>query len=73
MSASSRPQRYLMTISPLRFPTQIILVDEFRFLLLGESRRGRLLVVSYTERDDMIRIISARIPARREQKDYENR
>lgn len=47
-------------------------VDEFRFLLLGESSRHRLLVVSYTERGDVIRIISARTPSPREQKDYEN-
>ena len=47
-------------------------IDEFRFLLLGESRRGRLLVVSYTERGNVIRIISARTPTRREQDDYEN-
>lgn len=48
-------------------------IDEFRLLLLGESSRRRLLVVSYTERADMIRIISARIPTRSEQEDYENR
>lgn len=48
-------------------------MDEFRLLLLGESSHRRLLVVSYTERDDMIRIISARIPTRNEQHDYENR
>lgn len=48
-------------------------IDEFRFVLLGESRRDRLLVVSYTERGDMIRIISARTPTRSEQNDYENR
>lgn len=47
-------------------------MGEFRFLLLGESSRRRLLVVSYTERDDMIRIISARTPTRTEQEDYEN-
>lgn len=47
-------------------------IDEFRFLLIGESSQDRLLVVSYTERDDVIRIISARIPTRREQDDYEN-
>jgi uncharacterized DUF497 family protein len=48
-------------------------MDEFRLLILGESSRGRLLVVSYTDRDDLIRIISARIPTRSEQHDYENR
>lgn len=34
-------------------------IDEFRLLLLGESSQRRLLVVSYTERADVIRIISA--------------
>ena len=47
-------------------------IDEFRLLLLGESSQRRLLVVSYTERDDVIRIISARTPTRAEQEDYEN-
>lgn len=46
---------------------------ELRLLILGESSQRRLLVVSFTELDDVIRIISARIPTRREQKDYENR
>lgn len=46
--------------------------DEFRLLILGESSQGRLLVVSYTEQDDVIRIISARIPTHRERQDYEN-
>lgn len=47
-------------------------MGEFRLLLLGESSWRRLLVVSYTERDDVIRIISARTPTRTEQEDYEN-
>ncbi|MEK6323509.1 MAG: BrnT family toxin [Acidobacteriota bacterium] len=48
-------------------------IDEARFLLLGESNQRRLLVVSYAERGEVIRLISARIPTRREQKNYENR
>ena len=47
-------------------------LGEFRFLLLGESRRRRLLVVSYTERGEVIRIISARTPTHTEQEYYEN-
>jgi len=47
-------------------------MGEFRFLLLGESSRHRLLVVSYTEQRDVIRIISARTPTHTEQEDYEN-
>lgn len=48
-------------------------IGEFRLLILGESSQRRLLVVSYTERDDVIRIISARIPTRGERHEYENR
>jgi uncharacterized DUF497 family protein len=45
--------------------------DEERFVSLGESQRGRLLVVVYTERGENIRIISARVATHRERKDYE--
>jgi uncharacterized DUF497 family protein len=46
-------------------------VDEQRFLLLGVSNRGRLLVVAHSERDDSIRIISARRADRQERRTYE--
>ena len=45
--------------------------DEERYLIVGESNRGRLLIVSYTEREDSIRLISARELTRTEQKAYE--
>jgi len=45
--------------------------EEDRYVILGESVRLRLLVVSFTERGDDIRIISARVATRRERKDYE--
>ena len=38
---------------------------------LGESERGRLLVVAYTDRGDRIRIVSAQVANRRERRDYE--
>jgi uncharacterized DUF497 family protein len=45
---------------------------EYRFLSIGRSRAGNLLVVSYTERQpNQIRIISARKATRQEQKNYE--
>ena len=44
---------------------------EYRMLAAGESARGRLLVVSYTEYDEEIRIISAR-RATRSERDYES-
>lgn len=46
--------------------------DEFRFLSLGTSSAGRLLVVSYTERGTRIRIISAREATPRERRQYES-
>ena len=47
-------------------------LDEDRFLSLGTSEAGRLLVVSYTERQsERIRIIGARTASRRERRQYE--
>jgi len=46
-------------------------VAEMRFIDIGLSHRGRVLVVSYTERGDNIRLISARPATRREQRQYE--
>ena len=44
---------------------------EARYLILGRSKSGRLLVVSYTERGRSIRLISAREATRRERRAYE--
>ncbi len=46
-------------------------VDERREIIIGHSQNNRLLLVSYTERQNTIRIISARIATRREREDYE--
>lgn len=40
--------------------------DEARYLIVGTSNRRRLLIVSYTERDDSIRLINAREVTRSE-------
>jgi len=45
---------------------------EFRFLSIGMSHLGRLLVVSYTEREERIRIITAREATRKERRQYEH-
>lgn len=45
--------------------------DEERYLIVGESNRARLLIVSYTERRGSIRIISAREVTRSEREAYE--
>ena len=47
-------------------------LQEQRFLIMGESARGRLLVISYTDRKDITRLISARPATRKERKAYES-
>lgn len=44
---------------------------EYRFVTFGVSARQRLLTVSYTERENRIRIISARLATKREREIYE--
>jgi len=44
---------------------------EDREITIGQSHAGRLLIVSHTQRQDRIRIISARLPTRRERRQYE--
>ena len=48
-------------------------LDEDRYLIFGISKRGRYLVVSYTERGGRNRLISARQMIPRERKAYEQR
>lgn len=45
--------------------------DEGRYLIFGISKQGRHLVVSYTERGERIRLISARQMTSRERRAYE--
>lgn len=46
-------------------------VGESRYVTFGVSQRGRLLVVSHTERGETLRIISARLAAKGERRIYE--
>jgi len=46
-------------------------LDEERFVLLGFSKQQRLVVVMFVEREEAIRIISARRAIPRERRDYE--
>ena len=48
-------------------------VEENRFISMGRSWSHRLLVVVHTERDDRIRLISARVATKHEKIQYENR
>jgi uncharacterized DUF497 family protein len=45
--------------------------SEQRYVIIGYSNRGRLLVVVYVDRGDNIRIISARRATRYERRTYE--
>ena len=45
-------------------------LEEDRFVLLGLSYRGRLLVVVHTERGNNLRIISARRATKSERRQY---
>lgn len=45
--------------------------EEQRYVLLGSSVAGRMLVVTFAERPPRTRLISARPATRRERRDYE--
>ncbi len=45
--------------------------DEHRYIIIGESQQSRWLIVSYTERGDSARLISAREVTRSERETYE--
>ena len=46
--------------------------EEDRYITIGKSLEGRLLIVAHTDRGDRIRIISARELTSAERKAYEN-
>jgi len=45
-------------------------VDEERYITIGMSSQGRLLMVAHTDRDGRIRIISARGATKKEEQFY---
>jgi uncharacterized protein len=53
------------------FPDPDHSIDEDRYITIGTSDRGHVLVVSHTDREDRNRIISARKATPRERKTYE--
>jgi uncharacterized DUF497 family protein len=46
---------------------------EQRYIDIGLSSKGRLIVVSYTERGEKIRIINSREATKKEEREYENK
>lgn len=53
------------------FADEVYSEREARFLTIGASTRGHVLVVAHTERNDTVRVISARRATRREREFYE--
>lgn len=53
------------------FPDVDHSTSERRFVIVGASAPGRMLVVAYTEQGQTVRIISARLATRRERIFYE--
>ncbi len=55
----------------ITFPDPDHSVGERRYVIIGLSRYGQLLVVAHTDRGDRVRIISARKTTRNEPRFYE--
>ena len=55
----------------LTIPDPAHSAEESRYVLVGMTARGRLVVVAHSERDNEIRIISARRASRAEREAYE--
>ena len=53
------------------FPDDEHSADELREIIIGHTERLQLILISFIETDDWVRIISARKATRRERKDYE--
>ena len=48
-------------------------INEHRYIDIGLSNKNRIIVVVYTEINDIIRIISSRLAKKKEIKDYEEK
>jgi uncharacterized DUF497 family protein len=55
----------------ITYPDPDHLTSEQRFITVGMSSVNRVLIVAHTDRNENIRIISARKTTRRERKHYE--
>jgi uncharacterized protein len=55
----------------ITFPDPDHSINESRFVTIGLSTAGKIIILSHTDRGNRIRIISARKTTRKEQKFYE--
>ena len=70
-SALVKPRPHSKILGPLPYPDPDHSTREARFVLIGRSRSRHLVVVAHVERDEIIRIISARPASRQERVTYE--
>lgn len=55
----------------LTIPDPLHSVGEERFMTIGGSHQGRTIVIVHVDKNDIIRIVSARLATKYEKKDYE--
>jgi uncharacterized DUF497 family protein len=55
------------------FPDADHSLEEQRFIIIGATESGRILVVAHTDDGELVRIISAREATREERESYEER
>lgn len=55
----------------ITFPDPAHSINESRYITIGLSRNGRLLILAHTDRNKRLRIISAREATRKEKRFYE--
>jgi uncharacterized DUF497 family protein len=55
------------------FPDPDHSLEEHRFVIIGSSESGKILVVAHTDDGELVRIISAREVTHEERKSYEER
>jgi uncharacterized DUF497 family protein len=65
--------RFLANPLALTFPDPDHSMSEQRFITLGTSSMNRILIVAHADRDENVRIISARKATQRERKQYEEK
>lgn len=53
------------------YPDPLHSEEELREILIGQSAAGRVLLVCFTERENSVRIYSAREPTQNERRKYE--
>jgi len=55
------------------FPDPDHSLEEYRFVIIGSSASGKILVVAHTDDGELVRLISAREVTSGERKSYEER